>query len=569
MTDAHEAQYHLTYNDTVIAPLPSDPDNEFFSLGTYHDQLYNVDSDARHYNSRGGDPCYGDDGRATIGASPTSIIPPAANVANKDFATSRRIEKPDVPLTNTSKSEATRLDYPQDARPDPCLHVHCKDQGTNLGNTVDPAWDTKDGFCPSRDCPARWDFCTSRFAWLNGTMIFVCSVSTALSALFVVLASKGQRYGDFIGNNAEAKLSISAAILWTSVMAKTIEISFVTGFVAFLGQVLSRRAFVNSKSRGVTLSELTMWHWVVQPGTLVAQPEIARYTGLSTLGILTLTGTVLSTLYVTAATALVQPISKESNWNAKTMVGSVQTDFANINAIEGRCPNPTLDEDEGGGTCARLDSAGKSLYSVTQFLANWEDIVSAGQNVSTDQEHRPSWIGVPGASDTTGMFPLCRFETNISPLCSTLYSVAVSGSKVEALCGERADGAAYIDAVPDVPWNPTSVPKTRVSIATWRDIGSDWARALNLDTGMRTGGGNDSLSRMLMLLLLQPEDSNPASFEVKLNPALPSLAETLAIAASDTLLNSLQGAPFVEYWVSDPRYRYYRHEIVDFHDSRH
>jgi hypothetical protein len=49
-------------------------------------------------------------------------------------------------------------------------------------------------------------------------------------------------------------------------MAKLIELSFVTAFVAFLGQVLSRRAFMKDHGRGVTLSELSMWRWVVQPG---------------------------------------------------------------------------------------------------------------------------------------------------------------------------------------------------------------------------------------------------------------------------------------------------------------
>ena len=44
--------------------------------------------------------------------------------------------------------------------------------------------------------------------------------------MFVVVGSKGKRYGHYIGNNPEAVLSISAAILWTSVVAKTIELTF-------------------------------------------------------------------------------------------------------------------------------------------------------------------------------------------------------------------------------------------------------------------------------------------------------------------------------------------------------
>jgi hypothetical protein len=43
-----------------------------------------------------------------------------------------------------------------------------------------------------------------------------------------------------------------------------------------------------NSSHGVTLSEMTMWRWVVQPGTLFTQSEVARYAGFSFLGVLTL-----------------------------------------------------------------------------------------------------------------------------------------------------------------------------------------------------------------------------------------------------------------------------------------
>ena len=90
----------------------------------------------------------------------------------------------------------------------------------------------------------------------------------------------------------------------TSVMAKLIELSFVTSFVAFLGQVLSRRAFMKEQGRGVTLSELSMWRWVVQPGTLITHWETAKYAGITVLGLLSLLSAVLATLYAPAATAL-------------------------------------------------------------------------------------------------------------------------------------------------------------------------------------------------------------------------------------------------------------------------
>ena len=87
-------------------------------------------------------------------------------------------------------------------------------------------------------------------------------------------------------------------------MAKLIELSYVTSFVAFLGQVLSRRAFMKEQGRGVTLSELSMWRWVVQPGTLITHWETAKYAGISILGILSLLSAALATLYSPAAAAL-------------------------------------------------------------------------------------------------------------------------------------------------------------------------------------------------------------------------------------------------------------------------
>jgi hypothetical protein len=717
MTNAHEARYHLTHTDTNIAPPPSESENDFILFEPSRKHRYNNNSDARHRNARGTDAFYSDDGKAAIGVSPNSHVSPADDVAIAEASRTPHTERPSPPSTNTINSEGIRDNGPQDVRLDAFSHVHLINQDTDADTPVHEALSTKDEFCPDKDCPARREICSSRFTWLNVAIIFISSVSTALSAVFVVLASRGQRYGEYIGNNSEATLSISAAILWTSVVAKTIELSFVTGFVAFLGQVLSRRALVGSSGRGVTLSELTMWRWVVQPGTLVAQSEIARYSGLSTFGILTLLSTVLSTLYVTAATALVQPVSKQSDWRTKAMVGSVQTDFANINYIMGHCANPTLDKEYGGSTCMQIDNAGKSFYNLAQFLANWDDVVKAGRNVSTNQEHRPTWIGIPYVNTTvipqwvhvidtaevsrryqrvinnvslalphvgvsnaardkrnympqsetsdsiegyslwasvpspvmkvlcvhmnrtelepivydawpnnevvnltswgnyggirdnatttnrtvvdelfgwtadedstlnyppvfgrypmpfntilnhtsyawgrsaiyllgqgglvedsanlTGVYPLCKLEVDISPRCSTLHSVSVSGTKAEALCDERASEMAYFRT----KTNATTIR----GVQNWRDVGTDWANSVSLGVGIMDG--NASHARTLMMLPLQPENSSPESFEVGLSPLLPSLAETLAVMASDTLLSSLQGAPFVEEWVSVP-----------------
>jgi hypothetical protein len=601
------------------------------------------------------------------------------------------------------------------------------------GDAIKPLFDTTDGFDPSKECPTRRGFHTSRFTWVNAAIIFICSVSTALAALFVTLAVKGQRYGTFIGNESDSKMTISTAILLTSAIAKTIELTFVTAFVAFLGQVISRRAFMQNS--GVTLSEMTIWRWVVEPGTLFTQSEIARYAGFSFLGVLTLLSTLFSTVYVTAATALVQPVAKESEWHSKVMMGLVSTDFANLQHIQDSCKLPIapgIDDTYSSTTCMQISHAARSMYNEQTFLATWSEFLESG-NYTSNQEQRPavvglqygnstvvpqwiniinttevsslhyrvvnnvtlalphigvvdaihnhrnrmpqsessnsigpyslrasvpspminvlcvhmteaelepmvfeSWpqnklhnkttnlenwftsgnfttwknlptttnetdvmdmatttnktavddifewykedtktmldyppvfpklprpfntvlnhtsffygrsaiyvLGQGAGSDTsykgpelTGKYPLCRIKAGITPDCSTIYSTSVAGSKVEVLCGDRADEMAFT--------------KTNTSATTiqghpnWRYLGADWSSSLSLHTGINDGYASNN--RLLMQLLLL-EDKGP----IVLNPKLPSLAEVLASLASDTLILATKEAPFVEYFVS-------------------
>jgi hypothetical protein len=268
------------------------------------------------------------------------------------------------------------------------------------GDAIKPLFDTTGGFDPSKECPTRRDFHTSRFTWVNAAIVFICSVSTALAALFVTLAVKGQRYGDLIGNESGSKITISTAILLTSAIAKTIELTFVTAFVAFLGQVISRRAFMQNS--GVTLSEMTMWRWVVQPGTLFTQSEIARYAGFSFLGVLTLLSTLFSTVYVTAATALVQPVAKESEWHSKAMMGLVSTDFANLQHIQDSCKLPIapgIDDTYSSTTCMQISHAARSMYNEQTFLATWSEFLESG-NYTSSQEQRPAVVGLQYGNST-------------------------------------------------------------------------------------------------------------------------------------------------------------------------
>ena len=98
-------------------------------------------------------------------------------------------------------------------------------------------------------------------------------------------------------------LSPSTVSLLCAAIAKTIELSFVTVFITFLGQVLSLRAFKKS-SRGVTIAEMQMRAWIMQPGTMITHVATLRYAALTFLGMIALTAALMATLYTTASDAL-------------------------------------------------------------------------------------------------------------------------------------------------------------------------------------------------------------------------------------------------------------------------
>ena len=69
------------------------------------------------------------------------------------------------------------------------------------------------------------------------------------------------------------------------------------------GQVLSRRA-VSKRSKGVTLAEMSMRNWIMQPGTMLTHWETVRYAAFSFLGLVALAAAVMAMLYTSASDAL-------------------------------------------------------------------------------------------------------------------------------------------------------------------------------------------------------------------------------------------------------------------------
>ena len=149
-------------------------------------------------------------------------------------------------------------------------------------------------------CPAR-EVQNGRKSWLSITILLLSIYSTVFSGIWLGLAIAKPRYGRRI--SASSNLPPSNASVLFAAFAKSIELSFVTVFVALLGQVLSRRAF-RTKSKGITIAEMSMRSWVMQPGTMITRWETIRFAGLTLIGAMALLAAVMAMLYTTASDAL-------------------------------------------------------------------------------------------------------------------------------------------------------------------------------------------------------------------------------------------------------------------------
>ncbi len=141
----------------------------------------------------------------------------------------------------------------------------------------------------------------SRANCLSITILVLAVYSTVFSGIWLGLAIRKPRYGRWITSNS--RFPPSTASLVSAAIAKSIELSFVTVFVALLGQILSRRAFAK-RSKGISIADMTMRAWIMQPGTLITHWHTIRYAGPTILGVISLLAALIAMLYTTASDAL-------------------------------------------------------------------------------------------------------------------------------------------------------------------------------------------------------------------------------------------------------------------------
>lgn len=117
----------------------------------------------------------------------------------------------------------------------------------NSAREVDPGdYDTikKQAQGSPRPPGAPADVRLSRLSWLSVWLIILSVYSTILSGIWLGTAIAQPRWGRTISTGGS--MTLSTASVLTSIFAKTIELSFVTVFVAFIGQVLTRRAIATN-----------------------------------------------------------------------------------------------------------------------------------------------------------------------------------------------------------------------------------------------------------------------------------------------------------------------------------
>jgi len=247
-------------------------------------------------------------------------------------------------------------------------------------------------FLPPVQCPAHKPFYEGAGNWFAITIIILAVYSTVFSGIYFVIALKAPRYGKFIRANG-GSLTPASASLVAAIFAKTIELSFVTAFVTFLGQVLSRRAFMK-QSKGVTLAEFSMRGWIMQPGTMITHWESVRYAGLTVLGALSLTAAIVAMLYTSASDALVQPQLTWGGLQNMVIGGLVKTDFHNPIYIANQCASPIQnDPQEKGTTCLQIEHASQGYHNYQRYITFWDTLQDA-MNGSIRIKERPQGFGL-------------------------------------------------------------------------------------------------------------------------------------------------------------------------------
>ncbi|KAJ6190451.1 hypothetical protein N7519_000472 [Penicillium mononematosum] len=215
---------------------------------------------------------------------------------------------------------------------------------------------------------------------------------TALLGIYLGIALRKPRWQSV---SSEGPLAPSTADLLSAFFAKTIELAYVTICVAFLGQVLSRRALMRD-SRGISISDMNMRAWIMQPGSMIVHWEALRYSALTFLGSIALVATFVAMLYTTAAQALVTPKLSLGPVEPTILYGKVTSSFANPHYTAANCETPVtneMDPDYRNTTCIQIEHVGHAYHNYQQWISQWGQLITHNNETSSELQKRPKPTG--------------------------------------------------------------------------------------------------------------------------------------------------------------------------------
>ncbi|GKT50920.1 uncharacterized protein ColSpa_11101 [Colletotrichum spaethianum] len=438
---------------------------------------------------------------------------------------------------------------------------------------------------PPTYCDSRKDVHRKKHNWLSLSILTLSIYSTGLSCLWFIVAIVQPRWGPQISSSGG--ILPSTASLVCAMFAKTIEISFVTVFVTFIGQVLTRRAFVR-KSKGMTLAEMTMRNWVItwidsrkQPGFLITHSETLPYAGMTLLGMVSLIATIASTFYTTASDAMVAPKLKYGGWESRMLSGYILASYANPPFARESCQTPLRDNDPAGvdtagRACLEVQYAGQSYRNLMSFLGDWDAINRNGTSATVDISHRPvgtallydnttltsAWIEVEFSNMTKSFEDHGRIINNVTlamphpsvydaatnPVNKILQPNDLSGVGEYAIKASVVSPALNVMCVnmsPDelaplvyTEWplgkinsNDTLVPGQRIGPLDWEQYvpgpsETEWLNRTSVDNVFRWG---EQYNRRPPVFQLYPADFNMVTNTTAMNDAVYILSKSTSV----------------------------------------
>ncbi|KAJ5767015.1 uncharacterized protein N7511_004631 [Penicillium nucicola] len=241
-------------------------------------------------------------------------------------------------------------------------------------------------------CPNRTTVLQKRLSWIPMTIFVLALYATIFSGIYLVIALRKPRWSMV---SSDGPIVPSTASLLSASFAKSIELAYVTVCVAFLGQVLSRRALM-TESRGISISDMNMRTWIMQPGSMIVHWETLRYSALTFLGAIALVATFVAMLYTPAAQALVAPNLILGPVESKVFQGKVSASFANPVYLAYNCQTPVtvdMDSDYRNTTCLQIEHVGHAYHNYQQWIAKWSSLVANNTATSTELHSRPQPTG--------------------------------------------------------------------------------------------------------------------------------------------------------------------------------